>query len=164
MQNSNGWRSLFSQIVPNKSGKWNAVLYCKMYDKYWLILPLEHVSLERRLWMHCYQTHSHTNRREEWIRLNHVNMVLSPAHLEWEQHWMKIGITLAFWRVRETVPAAGWQFVTSGLSWTINLITPVHCTLAPWESNPNSMEMVKTPHSQMLHYQYTSKYASYIFE
>lgn len=29
---------------------------------------------------------------------------------------MKIGITLAFWKVREAVPAAGWQFVTSALS------------------------------------------------
>lgn len=71
-----------------------------------------------------------------WI---HLNTLLELAHLEREQNWMKIGITLAFWRVREAVPAAGWPFVTSAPSRTINLITVVHCTAGPWESNTNSM-------------------------
>lgn len=46
----------------------------------------------------------------------HLNTVLALAHLEQEQNWMRIGITLAFWRVKEAVPAAGWQFVTSAPS------------------------------------------------
>lgn len=46
----------------------------------------------------------------------YLNTVLALAHLEREQNWMKMRITLAFWRVRKPVPAAGWQFVTSAPS------------------------------------------------
>lgn len=46
----------------------------------------------------------------------HLNTGLALAHLQQERNWMKIEITLAFWRVKEAVPAAGWQFVTSAPS------------------------------------------------
>lgn len=46
----------------------------------------------------------------------HSDTVLALAHLEIEQNWMEIRITLAFWRVRKAVPTAGWQFVTSAPS------------------------------------------------
>lgn len=46
----------------------------------------------------------------------YLNTVLALAHLECEQNWTKIEITLAFWRVREAAPAVGWQFVTSAPS------------------------------------------------
>lgn len=51
-----------------------------------------------------------------WGEGIHLNTVLALAHLEQEQNWMKIGITLAFWSVRGAIPAAGWQFVTSAPS------------------------------------------------
>lgn len=76
----------------------------------------------------------------ECAHLNHFIVVWAQTHLQWEQNWMEIGITLVFRRAREAVPSAGWKFVTSASSWTINLITMVHCTAGPWDSSINHLE------------------------
>lgn len=116
--------------------KWSILF---VHDKCCLISPWKHVSLKEGLQIYMPPGALFPEGRGDCAHLNHFIVVWAQTHLQWEQNWMEIGITLVFRRAREAVPPAGWQFVTSASSWTINLITMVHCTAGPWDSSTNSI-------------------------